>query len=395
MKLSVCLLPLAFLYGACGGEGDGDHGDAAPNAEQGGDASNTSNTSGGGAPDVDQHQGGGAGTASGSGGSSVTSSAAGGTPGEDPPAGGHGNTGGEAVGGAGGNGTVSPPDGFQPGFCEGTSKFVRNGEREPALIVTATDVALMSCCSTVLILAHGETTNTRVVVRAWQSFEEQEYVVDPETEPSGNRVDAWFPSQAGENWEDQRITGTVHVLGAPDIDDPWRLRACLRVDDPASPVNGSQIFVDTALVPLHGWGQRLGIWPLEDAAMTLEEAAALPLDSLALQRTPILTMGDVGYYDASAHYIEHTFEYEPEVGRFSFLSVSQGPVPFVLQIDDERIYLGAFISATSSFLPQQPFITVGTGVRNGFVIERGAAEEDPRSDPRVLDVLREAGKLLE
>jgi len=78
-----------------------------------------------------------------------------------------------------------------------------------------------------------------------------------------------------------------------------------------------------------------------------------------------------------------------ELGQVTVLGL-----PFVVQSRGVRIYLGAFLSLVSSYAPPCPITTVENIQTDGFLIEPSPSGSDPRSDPRLLEALAEASRLV-
>jgi hypothetical protein len=73
-------------------------------------------------------------------------------------------------------------------------------------------------------------------------------------------------------------------------------------------------------------------------------------------------------------------------------------VPFVVTVDDQRIYLGAFMSPESSVSFDGPTIVLPSGREHHYRIDPRypggpAPAPDPRADPDLRALLEEAGKL--
>ena len=73
-------------------------------------------------------------------------------------------------------------------------------------------------------------------------------------------------------------------------------------------------------------------------------------------------------------------------------------LPFVVTADGERILQGAFWTSVSSFCPDGVAIYIDPPQPDRVELQWGCGStppEDPRLDPRLLQVLREAQKLVE
>jgi len=92
------------------------------------------------------------------------------------------------------------------------------------------------------------------------------------------------------------------------------------------------------------------------------------------------------------------------IGLFLWLSLlsgcdlgegDSGGIPWVLTVDDERVYLGAFWYAYSSLMPQVPYIDIliePHRIRRDY---SDGTQSDQRADPRIYRVLKNAGVLVE
>lgn len=120
------------------------------------------------------------------------------------------------------------------------------------------------------------------------------------------------------------------------------------------------------------------------------------LAQVELAEIPVLTSEDIVWYDADSHVIKLA----PSVG--SLLDALELPGrPFFVTIDRTPIYAGAFMAAYFSrtydgvVILWPPMDGDGDALRIqlGYPGEDFFTGEDPRSDRRILDSLREAGKL--
>ena len=63
-------------------------------------------------------------------------------------------------------------------------------------------------------------------------------------------------------------------------------------------------------------------------------------------------------------------------------------------VDGVRIYLGTFMSDISSIPPAGPVIVTDEITADGLAIQPPWTGTDPRNDPRIIQALTEAGKLV-
>jgi len=131
--------------------------------------------------------------------------------------------------------------------------------------------------------------------------------------------------------------------------------------------------------------------------VTTIEAMAIDIQHITLEDEPVLTVDDIVSYSEEWHEIillPRAYE------RFQALKVPVTGRPFVVCVGNERIYAGAFWTPISSLLFDGVTIWQPLGGDNRLIrIEFGypsagyGTGEDPRSDERIMDALRRAGKL--
>jgi hypothetical protein len=117
---------------------------------------------------------------------------------------------------------------------------------------------------------------------------------------------------------------------------------------------------------------------------------------LALSSAPVISAADVISYDFSTHAMRLRSE---AIKRLPKPPVSG--IPFVVVVNGERIYLGAFYMSYSSITCARPVIVVDKielDRGNTVIIDRAypastASGKDWRSDERVKDVLSKLRKL--
>ena len=121
-----------------------------------------------------------------------------------------------------------------------------------------------------------------------------------------------------------------------------------------------------------------------------------PLDEIVLQETPVLSMDDIISYDAETHVIE----LEPAVAeRWDGLELPGNY--FVVVVGKEPIYTGAFMAAYFSrsydgvviLWPPMEGGPNAIKIQLGYPWEDFFSGVDPRADSRIMEALRQAGKL--
>jgi len=127
------------------------------------------------------------------------------------------------------------------------------------------------------------------------------------------------------------------------------------------------------------------------------QAQETPLEELPLEAAPLFTEKDIVTYEWATHTLRLTDEASKRLPH------PQGCIPFVVAIDGRPVYLGAFTSGLSSYIPRAP--VVGLDDLDREAREAQAKGEiridpppisgtpDPRGDPRIRKRLQDLGKL--
>lgn len=131
------------------------------------------------------------------------------------------------------------------------------------------------------------------------------------------------------------------------------------------------------------------------AANGLSPDGEIDLAQVELAEFPVLTSEDIVWYDANSHIVR----LEPSVGELLDTLELPGR-SFFVTVDRTPIYAGAFMAAYFSRTYDGVVILWPTMDRDdalriqlGYPGESFFIGEDPRSDARILDALRQAGKL--
>lgn len=133
---------------------------------------------------------------------------------------------------------------------------------------------------------------------------------------------------------------------------------------------------------------------LADQSITPTQAQAQSLDSLVLAATPLLDLWPIYYVEQSTGNIG-TPSAATIASTLSGSSVPLSGSPFVVKVDGVPIYLGTFFRLVSSMMPVGPVIVVDDITSDLVPISAPKkAGNDPRFDPRIVQVLTETGKLV-
>lgn len=125
------------------------------------------------------------------------------------------------------------------------------------------------------------------------------------------------------------------------------------------------------------------------------------IENLQLETQPLLTAEDILWYDTAAHEMELTEEAFERIAELN-IPVAGGP-NFVVCVGSERIYGGAFWTPLSSLSFDGVVIQPPLGTDNHTVRFQLSYPESPdlfkgqdlRADARIIQALRQAGKLRE
>jgi len=280
------------------------------------------------------------------------------------------------------------------GFCQGASKLALNGTSVP-VPVTSTKL-IMDCCEGFSLHFHTEAlpstpmANVVTLVRAMGAqvpngtFDLQAL---PELlEISRCTVDPFvcelLPMDNASGW--LRIENTAYS-------EPTFATLCLL----GAQTSAGTLSLYSGVVPVapYDWDSRFEIHLLADPALTALDVQSTPLAELVLNEFAVLSLMGVDSYDEANQIVG--------LDGWSGSLASRIPAPgvfgrpFVLLADGQRIYLGAFMTASSSWAASVPTIFLDAIVdgRMPIVAARvGAA--DPRFDVRIHAVMAEAGKLV-
>ena len=137
---------------------------------------------------------------------------------------------------------------------------------------------------------------------------------------------------------------------------------------------------------------------LPAAEITAQRMLNADLDDLELQEAPVLTSDDIISYDGETHEMALTPLAAERIGA---LDVPTSGRPFVVCVDGQPIYSGAFwVSLSSLSYPGVVIDTLPAQMERPIRIQLGYPESlglfagpDPRSHPKIIESLIEAGKL--
>lgn len=144
-----------------------------------------------------------------------------------------------------------------------------------------------------------------------------------------------------------------------------------------------------------GPARDLAIYTLQDTTLSAAAVWDRPLEGLVLASQPFVTAEDITSYRWSTHEYTVTATIDSQLAALQWPPGPTGGIPFVVVAGHERIYLGAFWYAHSSLMPQVPYIDVLLFPYRIRSAAGGLATDDKRSDPRIYQVLKTTGILIE
>ena len=281
-------------------------------------------------------------------------------------------------------------------FCTGEAKVRRKTTIVNAQI-TAYRMGMAACCSAMYgILFHSqEALGGDGEVMIWQTettLTEGEHPLSDSWRPVA--VHLRFSDDPPDTW--QHATGSLRVTGDPAGSVPFSLGLCVQVtsSDIGDPL--SMFYVPEVSIAPESWADRLGIYLLEDSEMSATEAASRPLDDLVLASRPLLDLATI--VSVTRQTAEIRVQDFGDLGTLIRNEMSlrkQLLMPFVVEADGARIYLGEFVSLLSSTVGPGPYVESDAIGSDRFRVEPYFSGADPRWDPRIVKVLTEASRLVE
>jgi len=122
------------------------------------------------------------------------------------------------------------------------------------------------------------------------------------------------------------------------------------------------------------------------------------LSHVEIADKPFFSLPDIVSYEGNTHEIKLT---AAAMNRLSALQVPTGGTSFVVCVDRQPLYWGAFWVAFSSqsfdgITIMQPLSSEGDKITisKGYPSASFYRGEDPRNDPWIMESLKQAGKLL-
>ena len=142
--------------------------------------------------------------------------------------------------------------------------------------------------------------------------------------------------------------------------------------------------------------KEFGIYLLKDTALTTSDAKELPLTSLQVQDSPIISMNDVETYNWAEQIITLTPEAFERFGKVGEKVKSTFGLPFVVVVEEIRIYLGNIYPSYSSYLHEDlPSVAVAPFTEMKISRAPDKSLADQRMDERIYQIMKTKNKIKE
>ena len=286
-------------------------------------------------------------------------------------------------------------DGGDDEFCSGPSPRVARPPLGPTVIGATSSRLVLNCCDGLLARFHtekalGELASLMVTTR-------------PIGLPLGTHTLEDRPSDiyynigltigatlygSGISAAAGRVRGTIEISRS-DPKGPYLARLCLNAHFPGDKNHGTRLYAPALPIMPYEWTGRLSFHLLKDRTIVATKAAQQPLANLVLEEPALLDLLGVAYFRAGDHFLAFDLGITPAALKNRIGTVPVHGLPFVVQADGQRLFLGAFWTLISSVSPPGPIIMIEQITPQGVPIDR---LPDPL-DPRLVKVLTEAGKL--
>lgn len=291
-------------------------------------------------------------------------------------------------------------DAGDPGdFCEGSvGKVQFNGKVVAAPATQFVSPYVLDCC-----MAYGVNLHTRadfgfdvglnlISGRSLDSVGQYPLSAVPLSSP--HRVLASPSNQPAPFSSASAVVGELQVFAVASTSSPGEIGICAQVPSDSESLAGARLYVPR--IPLANYDAYKGwqLYLLGDATITPDQAAAMPLESLPLAVGAALSLSSIAYFQRSTGEVGFIPSTSHGDALKSALNVPLAGLPFVVVVDGERMYLGAFTRAMSSYAPPGPTISVDAINNEYFTIEAPRTGNDPRFSPRVVEVLQKAVRLI-
>jgi len=273
--------------------------------------------------------------------------------------------------------------------CEGPAA-VALGQRYASPVFVTGDPLIMDCCDGAFFQLHTEEQlgePLALMLRSMGLFADGRFELNENSHPYTASI------MQNNGAVVQPITGSLQAVisapGAPELPPTFSICGSFELD-------GQQgaLWIPSASVMPVSWMNRLELHLLANPSVTALDAATRPLDSLTLERNPTLTLADIAWYTWSRHAITLGGPNSPEELARNLPTLGTKGLPFVISVDQQRIYLGAFFPGPTNEPFFNPVILLQGGTGNELILENRSGGIDLREDPRIQQLLIDSNKFI-
>lgn len=301
-------------------------------------------------------------------------------------------------GGAGGSSTtagVTGPGGGLAEFCAGSTKVAYQGQVLTPAVTSYDPLGILNCCASYGVRLHTSKDigqDLQVIV---------DVAVGPDVSGTYEIGTSQWAVRAGlripseDLYTRHSVVGSIEIKGSYTDPAPWQMGLCLEVTDTATDLYGTRVYVPSVNVLGFTLPSPLDFFLLQDSTLTVDKAELVPLETLPLAPTAFLRLDQIDFVEKASHWIGVV----PEYAIIESLQKTLGHVPlygtpFVIKVEGQALFLGAFMSFISSVGYRVPTVWVDEMVTDGFPLRAGplTGGTDALDDARVVKVLTDAGR---
>lgn len=297
-------------------------------------------------------------------------------------------------------------------FCAGSDSKIRyQGTSANVPVTTKGGEPTAQCCAPLEVRLHAEEAigdDIDIALRIWPQLAAGTYAVGADSKNIFASLHRSDERPYLQRLMDSTLLGTVTLAGA--LDSPaqaWQLGLCLSLPASSARYPGMLIYVPAAAVAPPAWAARFRLWRLKDTALSGQDVDRVDINTLELAAEPFLDLADIDFVELESSRcqlgtctwmgLNTDFQLGKQLRNAIGSPVTLNGVPFVVEADGERIYLGAFERMISSYAIHGPEVMEEEISDEGFSIYPPVnylpKPPDPRNDPRIVKVLSEAGKI--
>jgi hypothetical protein len=277
-------------------------------------------------------------------------------------------------------------------FCSGPSK-IEMAHGMPVEVPVSTGLIAMDCCDAFAIRFHGGSSvgmDIEFMFQTYGPIQEGTFALGA----TATEYNAVAYVLGDPEYAMSPVVGELQIE-TTEPQSAWSVRLCGEVQEPGSALDGTRLFADWSMVASWGWDSRFEVRLLADSSINAVDAMNSPLGALELGAS-VVTLSQLAAYDWSDHTLILQGPWSSTAGLFGSLpTVPVHGLPFVLTVDGQGVYLGAFTTIVSSVMVPLPSISVDDPTKDRITIQIApVGSVDVREDPRVSSLMKETGKLV-